>query len=31
MSRNYDSDWDYYDSLQPEREEPDYRYEQEEA
>lgn len=31
MSRNYDSDLDYYDSLKPEREEPDYRYEQEEA
>lgn len=31
MNRNYDSDWDYYDSLMPEREDPDYRHEQEEA
>ena len=27
--QHYDSDWDYLDSLLPEKEEPDYRLEQE--
>ncbi|ADW95222.1 hypothetical protein [Salmonella phage vB_SenAt-pSL2] len=26
---NYDSDWDYEDSLQPEPETPDYKFETE--
>lgn len=31
MTLKHDSDWDYLDSLAPEKEEPDYRYEQEVA
>lgn len=29
MNHQFDSDWDAQDNLKPEREEPDYRYEQE--
>lgn len=29
MPRDYDSDWDYYDSFKPERKEPDYKFESE--